>query len=241
MRVPAALTSALRACGVEVRRKPPVLVRSPHELGMSVEFVAAHHAARTPGPWTLLQVGAYDGETNDPVVHLLRGGWRGVLVEPQPDAAARLRRLHAERPHVQVFEVALDARDGTRPLWSIAGDGPDWLPQLASFSREHLTKHLPYSPAASIRCSTVETWTFDTLLARAGDPHVDLLQLDAEGWDWELLQRFDVPRRRPAIVNFEHQHLSRADRAAAVGLLVDHGYRVAQSPATGDTVAYRCG
>ena len=90
-----------------------------------------------------------------------------------------------------------------------------------------------------IRGEKVTTWTFDTLLRNAGVDEVDLLQIDAEGYDLELLRLFRVGDRLPAIVNYEHVSLSRAERAAAVALLVQHGYDVAVSDATYDTVAYR--
>jgi hypothetical protein len=68
--------------------------------------------------------------------------------------------------------------------------------------------------------------------------HVDVLQVDAEGYDLELLRLFDIPRRLPSIVNYEHVTLSREGRNAAADLLIANGYRLAMSHY--DTVAYRC-
>jgi hypothetical protein len=57
-----------------------------------------------------------------------------------------------------------------------------------------------------------------------------------ERW-WRSLRLFNIPLRRPAIVRFEHTHLSIADHEKSIGLLVDQGYRVAASGS--DTLAYR--
>ena len=65
---------------------------------------------------------------------------------------------------------------------------------------------------------------------------MDLLQIDAEGYDSELLRLFDLPRRKPAIVRFEHTHLSRPDYESCLTLLIDLGYRIAIYG--GDTLAY---
>ena len=50
---------------------------------------------------------------------------------------------------------------------------------------------------------------------------------------------FDIPRRLPSIVNYEHVHLSRVDRNAAADLLIANDYRLAMSYVDFDTVAYR--
>lgn len=215
---------------------------------MTLEFAAAHFAACHPGrDVTAIGVGAYDGFTNDPLAVVLeRHGWRGVLVEPQPEPFAMLRNRYAENPRVQTFNVAIGDRDGTRALYRIppAEDLPVWTQRIASFDRAHVVEFQSYVPsgvdiAERIVEHTVECWTFDTLLRRADAAHVDLLQIDAEGFDFELLRLFDIPRRLPAIVNYEHEHLPRTDRNAAAELLVASGYQLAMNYTGRDTVGYR--
>jgi FkbM family methyltransferase len=213
---------------------------------MTVEYAAAHLAAFHPGrSFTVLQVGAYDGVALDPLAGALNAfGWRAVLVEPQPGPFEALRDHHAGNPEVQVFNVAIADRDGYRQLFTVepADDLPDWAPQMASFNRHHIIKNAEkYLPgiaiAERIKVIEVPTWTFDTLLARSHTSRVDILQIDTEGYDLEVLRLFDVPRRMPVIVNYEHRHLSRSDRAAAAELLVGCGYRLAMFYEGGDTVA----
>jgi FkbM family methyltransferase len=215
---------------------------------MNMEYAASHLAAFNPGrEITVLQVGAYDGRTNDPVESSIRAfGWRGVLVEPQPTPFAALKRHYEDNPLVQVFNVAIGESDGTRPLYTIepAADLPEWTRQIASFNRSHLDTQQKQLTGidlqARIKVLDVTTWSFDTLLDRSQTAHVDILQLDAEGFDFSLLKLFDVPRRKPTIINYEHQHLSRTDRDTAAELLVACGYRLAMSyHAAGDTIAVR--
>ena len=84
--------------------------------------------------------------------------------------------------------------------------------------------------------SKVPALTPATLLEQVGAERIDVLQIDTEGYDLEVLRLFDISRRRPSIVQFEHQHLNRRDRDAAAQLLVDAGYLVALIRY--DTIAY---
>lgn len=235
----------LRAAGLEVRRKPAVLVRSSHDLPMTVEYAAAHLRAFNPGrEFTVLQVGAYDGIANDPIATAIGAfGWKAVLVEPQRGPFIALQNRYRDNPQVQAFNVAISDQNGSRPLFTLepSADLPDWTQQTASFNRSHfdkVQKHLAgVDISARVKAVDVSTWTFDTLFERSRVGRVDILQIDAEGYDFELLKMFDVPRRIPTIVSYEHQHLSRADRAAAAELLVKCGYRLAMVYGVGDTIA----
>lgn len=210
---------------------------------MSLPFALAHLAARHDGPLQIVQVGAFDGTTNDPISDALeRFDCRAVLVEPQPRPFERLTALHRGNENVRLVNAAIDSRDGTRAMFTINPEGmPEWVGQLASFDRTIVEAHQRFTPQLlRINTTQVPTMTFDTLIADARLDRVDVLQIDAEGYDLELLKLFDVPRRSPHVVNWEHKHLSHADRDAAIDLMVDCGFRVAVSDdVVGDSVAYR--
>jgi FkbM family methyltransferase len=197
---------------------------------------AADALAAVQDEVTLLQVGAFDGITNDPALGALRRhGWRGVLVEPQARPFAALRELHAGDDRVQVLNVAVSDVDGTRELFTLdpVDDLPGWAQQIASFERSHLVGQQRYLPdgvvAERLSVVDVETVTFDTLLARAGVDRVDVLQIDTEGFDHQVLRMFDVPRRLPAIVNFESIHLADEDKLGCADLLESAGYALTVS------------
>lgn len=238
----------IRIAGLEVRRKPDQLIRSSHEIQMTFEFVAAHFACRHPDHnVTLVEIGAFDGISNDPVADALElHRWLGILVEPQRTPFQALQRRCEGNSKLLAYNVAIADQDGSRTLYRIepAPDLPSWTQQIASFDKAHVLKaekHLPKGVKVEplIIEESVECWTFDTLLEQAGIEQVDVLQLDAEGYDLELLRLFDIPSRLPSIVNYEHVHLSRAERNAAADLLIANGYRLAMSYSNFDTVAYR--
>jgi FkbM family methyltransferase len=234
------LRKALRAADIEVRRAPRALIRSPHSIHLNLDFALAHLACRPPGADRLVvQVGAFDGQTNDPIHDsLVRFGWRGILLEPQPVPFASLRALHEGNQKVRTINVAVGACDGTRDLFVVDPDPdlPDFSQQVASFDPDH--------PRNALRADVVTrrvptpTLTFDTIL---GQESVDVLHLDAEGYDAELLRLFDVPRRLPTVIGYEHKHLSRREQNEAAEMLIACDYHLAVDAGSGDTVAYRLG
>ena len=236
----------LKRAGLEVRRKPGVLIRSERELVMTTEFAVAHYLARRPSlTLKILQIGAFDGMTNDPIRSVIRDfSCQSVLVEPHPTHFGALKDLYDGDPSVTLLNVAIADHVGTQTLFTLKPDPgmPTWAPQVSSFRREHVERQvriMPHSVAPPvIEAIEVETWTIEKVLHESELDGVDLLQVDTEGFDLEILKMFDIPRRLPAIVNYEHKHLSRRDMNAAADLLDGCGYRLAMSYGAGDTVAY---
>jgi len=234
-----ALLAEIRKRGIQVKRMPPALIQQPEEvvLELTVAHLVARHLLESDPDFFFVQIGAFDGLTGDPLHDLIvRYDWAGVLVEPQTRPFEALRVTYSGRPRLSLRNVAIAERDEVRPFYRVA-DGPnlpDWAVQLASFDRATILRH-----GSNLRdklvCEDVECLSFESLLA--GVDHVDLLQIDAEGYDANLIRLFDFNRWRPSIVQFEHKHLSLADHDAAIRHLVKHGYRVAAGRL--DTVAYR--
>jgi FkbM family methyltransferase len=220
-----------------------VLAHREAELKLDLDMVLSHYRLRHHDV-RYLQVGAFDGVSGDPVYPLIeRHGLKGVLVEPQRDAFARLQSNYARFDGFTFVNAAISDQDGSLTLYRIKPEaqGPYWLHQIASLDRNVLMQHADRVPnlESLIEAERVRTITFATLLKETGVERIDLLQIDAEGYDAELLRLFDIPARRPAIVRFEHTHLSVADHARSVALLVSQGYKIAVCG--GDTLAYLAG
>lgn len=192
----------------------------------------------------LVQIGANDGTTGDPLVQWFpRTRWRALLVEPIGHLAAALRQLHASRSQVVVERAAISDTDGHARIYRIAhepGRSPVWHQLLATFDRDVLLKHRAAIPdlESLIVEETVETLTVATLLARHQVERIDLLVIDTEGHDFRILRQFDFGRVRPVLIIFEHQHLRADEKAVALSLLRRHGYRTIETP-EGDTFAWR--
>jgi FkbM family methyltransferase len=83
-----------------------------------------------------MQIGAHDGCSADPIHHLVQQyHWRGLLVEPQPKAFAKLKQTYEDESQL-IFENALIGREnGFATLYTIRDEKsmiPFWLSQSAS-------------------------------------------------------------------------------------------------------------
>jgi FkbM family methyltransferase len=226
----------------QFRGMPPAMLKyRSSQLSLDLDMVLAHFRVEHPRV-RYLQVGAFDGVSGDPIFPLIeRHQLRGVLVEPQKDAFQRLKSNYINFPGFEFINAAIADHDGWSTLFRIrpGAPGPEWLQQIASFDRNVLLRHAHMVPnlEAAIETEQVRCITFETLFKETGLEHVDLLQIDAEGFDAEILRLFDIPAREPAIVRFEHKHLSARDHEKSIADLAGHGYRV--TALGNDTLAYR--
>ena len=209
-----------RRMGIQRCYTPPVITRDPTlTVRSSLPFVVAHELLANPR-LTFLQIGAFDGVGDDDLRQLiLAHKLRGVLVEPQPSAFARLQQTYASEPQVTLLQAAIAEREGTRELYCKRGEAS----MAASFDREHLRKH--GIPASEIVAQRVPCHTVESALRTAGMQQVDLLQIDAEGYDWPIIRSIDFTRLQPRILRFEYRHMSGRDADACLALLAAHGYR----------------
>ena len=65
---------------------------------------------------------------------------------------------------------------------------------------------------------------FESLLRKHRVEKVDLVQIDTEGYDYAVIKMIDLKKWKPAIINYEHRHLSREEREMCWRYLVDAGY-----------------
>jgi hypothetical protein len=99
---------------------------------------------------------------------------------------------------------------------------------LATFNRAALENRLHDS--SRIYSIPVDMASFDTLVRRHDIQRCDLLQVDTEGFDYEVI-RMAVPHGlpRPRLIQYEHLHLSQDDRRACTKLLAQNGYELLRS------------
>jgi FkbM family methyltransferase len=232
----------LKHLGYTVQRVPSPAFDPAFVLEIDFEYVLDHYLASRddPRPFFFLQVGAHDGVVDDQLhEHIRRGNWHGMLLEPQSHPFSRLVQNYAGLEGLTFVNAAISEQSGPRELFVIQDEGGRTLESFsgtASFREEPLqTPHRKAGPQGS-RIGSVEVTctTFADVLV--GIDYLDLLQIDVEGYDLELLKLFDFGRIRPAIVRFEHRHLSASELDDAVVLLARYGYRVVREEY--DTTAY---
>jgi hypothetical protein len=96
---------------------------------------------------------------------------------------------------------------------------------ISALDPSHLRKFLPDDSRHMIRCDTVRAITFADLLQETSlTTHIDLLMIDTEGHDYEIVRQVLSTDCRPAMLIYEHTHLSVNQRDLALSALVASGY-----------------
>ena len=147
---------------------------------------------------TFVEVGAYDGETYSNTSCLADLGWRGVYIEPVPEAAAGCRARHAGNRAVSVIECAIGAADGTTRLWQ---NGP-----CSTTSPEAHAMHLRQGLmlVETPREIEVPQRRLDGVLAAEGlAPGFELLVVDVDGGEPAVFAGLDLAYWRPRFMLVE--------------------------------------
>jgi hypothetical protein len=193
------------------------------------------------GRVNFVQIGANDGLRNDPVRPLIvRDDWQGVLVEPLPTVFPLLKRNYAylRRPGLVFLNAAVTAgpADALR-FWSftetfLAGctleERLDYL-RKASFERDHVAGFLP--PDADPDTVLVAADEPSLTLAEVVDRHLprsplNLLVIDAEGYEGTLIPALDFDAVPCEAVSFEQEHLEGPVRDRVFAHLQSHGFGI---------------
>src|SRR5581483_6025175 len=155
-----------------------------------------------------LEAGANHPTVNSQTWLFEQNGWKGILVEP---IAAKYELIRRERPGSRVVHLALGAPEqrGRASFQVAAGnDGVSSLQLKDGLAVEHVEE--------------VDLRTLDEVLAEAGNPKLDLVSIDVEGFELEVLRGFTLERHRPAVLVIE-DHLQKLHVHRHI---VRHGYRL---------------
>ena len=189
-------------------------------------------AARYPDAF-VIEIGANDGINDDPIRPFVEAGrWAGIMVEPSPEVFERLRRNYAGVSERIAFEnVAIADHDGTATFFHVDwvdGEQSHRIDVLGSLSLDAAQTSgallLPDEQHRRIVRDEVACLTFDSLCRKHGVERLNLLLIDAEGYDFEIVKQLDLERHRPRLLVYEHLFLSPADRAACRALVERAGY-----------------
>ncbi|HWP26705.1 MAG TPA: FkbM family methyltransferase [Xanthobacteraceae bacterium] len=156
-----------------------------------------------------VEVGANDPHALSQTWHLEQLGWTGVLVEPQPDLAARLVRART----ASVFAVACTSPEHAGRTMPFYLAGPH-----SALDRDRMTHG-----AQPARVIEVPTRTLDSILQEAGAPSpIDFLSIDVEGHELEVLRGFSFARWRPRLIVIEDH----VEGLAKHWFMQSNGYRL---------------
>ncbi len=177
-----------------------------------------------------VQVGANEGKTEDPIYpFVILKNWKGIFVEPQPQAFEQLRTNYKNINGLAFERVALSVKEEKRPLYFIDnnnGDLPEWVSKLSSFNQSITAEVQQIYPEAQLASMEVDCITFSHLVEKHQLNHIDLVYIDTEGFDYEIIKTIDFHRITPNLLVFEHRHLSQNDYRDCLALLRQFNYQI---------------
>ena len=129
------------------------------------------------------------------------------------------------------WNVAITEQDGRRSFFKLqesAGEVYELADSLGSLDRDVILSHAKQVPEIERYLEEIEVpcMSFSSLLDRYAVDSIDLLHIDAEGYDAKLLSSFPWERLEPGYVLYEHHHLSADERATTESLLRGLGYQL---------------
>jgi FkbM family methyltransferase len=141
-------------------------------------------------PGYFVDVGANDPQIGSQTWHLEQIGWTGVLVEPQPDLAARLSQQRKAR--VYAIACSSPGNSGKSMTLHLAGIQSSLDPHFFVFKMQR-------EGAIDVPLKTLDEILID---AKAPAP-LDFVSIDVESHEIEVLDGFDVACWRPRLLLIE--------------------------------------
>jgi FkbM family methyltransferase len=226
-----------------LRRRGYIVTRTrfDEESPIDLRGLLAGSIERRKGRFEVLQIGANDGVENDPIHHnVLSRGWYLCAVEPMPGPFQRLQSNYRDVRTVTCLQCAVGHVDGEATLYTLASPRADSVDDhLSSFSIDILRKHWRSIPDLQQRITTqtVRCLTFHSILGQSSLQEIDMLQIDTEGFDYEIIKMAFSAGLFPPILAFEWQHLDRQAMWDCRCDLIKHGY--CWSLSKGDVIAMK--
>lgn len=175
-----------------------------------------------------VQIGSHIGGTeNDHLYKCIRKyDWSGILVEPVPHLYEKLKKNYEWASKLTFENVAISENEGLMKFYSIRKEKSfrKKLNQLSSFSKKHILKHPRVNRKnfdSIFREDYIKTITFSSLIE--GVSNIDVLNIDTEGYDFEIIKSIDFHKISPSLILYESQHLK--NPTEVVDYLNNHGYQ----------------
>lgn len=203
----------------------------------------------------VIQVGANDGINHDPIHKFVkRDKWKGLLIEPQPDVFRyQLFPLYMRDEGVFMENIAIGDQISLMDMYKISFTRERWATGLTTFHKPTLQDKVdrgdvdiiakrkgikvPAKKEDYIDQVKVESKTFEFLRAKYQIQEVDVLQIDVEGFDFEVIKLYDLSQHKPKVIVFESRHLDDKEYTEAEHYFTDNGFVIKR--VKGDSVAVR--
>lgn len=179
-------------------------------------------------PFNCILVGANDGISHDDLyTFLIKRKTSGLAIEPLPDAYNQLKKNFALMPGMLTVRMAVHPYEKKVRLYHVnperLSELPFWASGIASLNKDHHKKS--DIPAEYMTFTEVEANHLMNIIEQyTPNRQPDLMQIDTEGFDYEILKQIDFGQLKPRIIRYEYFCLNKEDEIASIKLLKSKGY-----------------
>lgn len=175
-----------------------------------------------------VQVGANDGISFDFLYDfIIRRNSKGIVIEPITDYFLELKENYKNYKNITPINLAVHPTEKNSIIYKIEPNAkqnyPDWVKGIASMDFEH-HKKLKIDSKDIIE-EKVETDTLMNILSENyNSKKIDYLQIDTEGFDYEIIKMIDFSKLAPSIIRYEYVNLKDSEKNFSKKLLKTKGY-----------------
>lgn len=177
-------------------------------------------------------IGAMDGVSHDKLYpHTFKNKhWNGLLIEPVKDYFEKLQENYENRENLIFENVAITDASEEREIYTVdrdaisSGEVPFWCNGISTLKPDGpiiTRKGIQDKVFAEI----VKCCTFQDLVDKHQLQQIDILQIDAEGFDYEVFQQIWSCGFRPKLINIEIVHMSEDQKNSLQELLHNNHYQ----------------
>lgn len=173
-----------------------------------------------------IQIGGNDGISFDWLYEFLKGKESsGIIVEPVPEYFNLLAQNYSN-PEITLLNVAVHPIKKQEIIYIVDKNQfqeyPDWVKGIASFNKQHLLSlgiELGHIVENIVNCMD-----FSEILHFKKMRYLDYVQIDTEGFDFEIIKMMPFNDLKPLVIRYENQNLSKNDSDSCRCLLSENGY-----------------
>lgn len=181
-------------------------------------------------PFSFIQIGGNDGVSFDFLyTEVTIRESSGLIIEPSPKYFKELEHNYRNFVNIKLVNKAIFKSNKKVKLFEVNEKGlkklPDWAKGVGSFDKDHLMRN-------NLNEKDIDVWevegiTFMDLLNNSPEfLSVDYLQIDTEGFDFEILKLIDFSKFKCDFIKYEIANLKNDELKNSLKLLSDQGYRI---------------
>ena len=209
-----------------------------NRFDLFAEFLNAKYES-SPN-FTFIQVGANDGVNFDYLYDFVTSRKStGVVIEPLDYYFGTLAKNYEKFPDITPLKCALHATEKEASMHYVDPAKlhllPKWSQGIGSLDSEHHKK--TDTPSEHIISEKVECRNLMSIIEEYQFDELTLLQIDAEGYDHEVIKMINFDEIQPSLIKYEHKNIAPGDNREISRLLKSQGYSVFKQGS--DTIAHQ--